>query len=768
MKKRSAKQKVKSLKMKLMLSFMVLVTIIMTALGAITISGLSQSVGQLNDDLTAQIVSARAAEFGMYMHDLENEAKIWSERNVLTSGDLEEIKSDLIMRQQSLRTDLEMMFYADKTGAAVTSLDTEINVADRAYFDEIISGSKENTVSNPVESKATGKTVFVIADAVKNSKGETVGVFGTTVTLDMFNDIIKEIKIGEKGRPWIIDNTGLMIAHPDEKERMVLSIQNSVENGYKGLDKIGEKMLAGEEGIGQYVDSTGEKIFATYAPIPNTPGWSIAYSMTETDMMGPVNSMVMLIIIIVAVSILVVGIVTYFLSRGIVKPVKAAADLAKALASGELEKTVKIQSNDEVGQLAKILDNEVRTAFKDIEQARIVTEKQTAYQAGEVGKLLVNLQRLAHGELFCDIVVDKADQDTEALYQLFSEIASNLSGGVNAIKDYINEISDVLGEMANGNMSVSISSDYKGDFIKLKQSINMIAESLNSTLTEINSAAVQVASGTIQVSSGSQTISQGATEQASSIEELSASITQIAAQTKQNAVNANKANELAMSAQAEATDGNDRMEEMQAAMSQINESSQSISKIIKVIDDIAFQTNILALNAAVEAARAGIHGKGFAVVAEEVRNLAARSASAAKETTELIEGSIKKVEVGTRIADQTATALSGIVSSVEKAAGLVALIAAASNEQATGIAQVDRGIEQMSQVVQTNSATAQETAAASEELSSQADLLKSMVNQFTLLEAEIKDPEASKTTPAFKQEISAMEISLSDNDYGKY
>lgn len=768
MKKRSAKQKVKSLKMKLMLSFMVLVTIIMTALGAITISGLSENVGQLNDELTAQVVSARAAEFGMYMHDLENEAKIWSERNVLTSGDFGAIKSDLITRQQNLRTDLEMMFYADKTGAAVTSLDTEISVADRAYFDEIINGGKENAVSNPVESKATGKTVFVIADAVKNSEGETVGLFGTTVTLDMFNDIIKEIKIGEKGRPWIIDNTGLMIAHPDEKERMVLSVQNSVENGYKGLDEIGEKMLAGEEGIGQYVDSSGEKIFATYAPIPNTPGWAIAYSMTETDMMGPVNGMTMLVIIVVAISLLVVGIVTYFLSRGIVKPVKAAADLAKALASGELDKTVKIQSNDEVGQLAKILDNEVRTAFKDIEQARIVTEKQAAYQAGEVGKLLVNLQRLARGELFCDIVVDKADQDTEALYQLFSEIASDLSDGVNAIKDYINEISDVLGEMANGNMCVSISSDYKGDFITLKQSINMIAESLNSTLTEINSAAVQVAAGTIQVSSGSQTISQGATEQASSIEELSASITQIAAQTKQNAVNANKANELAMSVQTEATDGNDHMEEMQAAMSQINESSQSISKIIKVIDDIAFQTNILALNAAVEAARAGIHGKGFAVVAEEVRNLAARSASAAKETTELIEGSIRKVEVGTRIADQTAAALSGIVSSVEKAAGIVAMIAAASNEQATGIAQVDRGIEQMSQVVQTNSATAQETAAASEELSSQADLLKSMVNQFTLLEAEIKDPEASKTTPALKQEISAMAISLSDNDYGKY
>lgn len=468
------------------------------------------------------------------------------------------------------------------------------------------------------------------------------------------------------------------------------------------------------------------------------------------------------------VGVLLALILGILISRIVSKPIKATAECAKQLASGNLDAPLEVKSKDESGQLASTINNEVRQAFKDIQHARVISDKQAAYQSGEVEKLLINLQRLARGELLCDIVVEKADQDTEALSQLFNEIAANLSGGVNAIKEYISEISDVLNEMANGNMCMSISSDYKGDFITLKQSINMIAESLNITLTEINSAAAQVASGTSQVSSGSQTISQGATEQASSIEELSASVTQIAAQTKQNAANASKANELALSAQTDATAGNTHMKEMQEAMEQINVSSENISKIIKVIDDIAFQTNILALNAAVEAARAGIHGKGFAVVAEEVRNLAARSANAAKETTELIEGSIKKVEAGTKIADQTAEALSSIVEGVEKAADLVGQIASASNEQATGISQVNRGIEQLSQVVQTNSATAQEAAAASEELSSQADLLKSMVAQFKLKETETKAIDSPKETPALNKGRDAAEINLSDEEYGKY
>lgn len=292
------------------------------------------------------------------------------------------------------------------------------------------------------------------------------------------------------------------------------------------------------------------------------------------------------------------------------------------------------------------------------------------------------------------------------------------------------EIANSLTQIANGDLRVNIKSISSEDTIG--NAVNAMVENLNQMFGEINVASSQVNSGSDQVSGASQALSQGATEQASAIEQLSASIQEISSQVNENSENATRASTLADETRNEVQIGNEEMTQMLEAMSDINNSSNEISKIIKVIDDIAFQTNILALNAAVEAARAGEAGKGFAVVADEVRNLASKSADAAKQTTALIEGSVKSVENGAQIAQKTATSLEVIAKKTDEVGHIITGIADASRDQAVAISQINAGVEQISSVVQNNSATAEQSAAAAEELSGQANMLGDQISQFKL------------------------------------
>lgn len=322
-------------------------------------------------------------------------------------------------------------------------------------------------------------------------------------------------------------------------------------------------------------------------------------------------------------------------------------------------------------------------------------------------------------------------------------LADRMRATISNIGNIIDDIGNVLGAIADGNFQVGSKNreQYVLDYNPILLAMRKIRNNLSDALSQINQSADLVANGSEQVSSAAQSLSQGATEQASSIQELAATINDISNQISSNAQSAKNLRTESEETGINVQRSNEKMSEMNQAMEEISEKSNEIGKIIRAIEDIAFQTNILALNAAVEAARAGEAGKGFAVVADEVRNLASKSGEAAKNTTLLIEQSMQAVDNGTRITAETSKAMQEVVDGSQRINSIIEEISEASEKQAIAVEQVTQGIDQISSVVQTNSATAEQSAAASEELSGQAQIMKGLVQQFTLYTGELEENE---------------------------
>jgi len=423
---------------------------------------------------------------------------------------------------------------------------------------------------------------------------------------------------------------------------------------------------------------------------------------TSTECDAAYKSSFILVSIILLSSVLISALLGYYISKLISKPLNATVAMIDEMGKGIMDTRLNIDRNDEIGKMAKTLDK-----FADNMHNVIVG----------------TMKKISNGDVSMEVVPICAED----------EIGNALKKTVESLRRLI--ITDggrVLQAAAQKDLSQRLTGEYEGDFATMKNNINTVMQCLDEALRQVSEATVQVSGASGEISDGSQTLAQSSNEQASSLEEVSSSLEEMSSMTKQNADNSNQAKILASEARSAANEGDASMKRMADAIHHIKQSSDNTAKIIKTINEIAFQTNLLALNAAVEAARAGEAGKGFAVVAGEVRDLAMRSAEAAKNTETMIEESVKSANSGVSITEEVAVSLSKIVDRTAKVGGFIAEIAAASNEQSTGIEQVNIAVSQMNKVTQSNAANSEKSAGAAEELNCQAEELAHLVGTFKL------------------------------------
>ncbi len=522
-----------------------------------------------------------------------------------------------------------------------------------------------------------------------------------------------------------------------------------MQRGYKQIIKVADdgkkdevaRLLAD----GSYIIEAQKK---TLDAVHGLSDWSVKMkkeNVKVTREQSGGSSYLVLILVAIGLSLVIASAV--MLSVSIIQPLKKGVLMMEELKRGHLSNRLHFNRKDEIGELTHAMDQFASNLQKNvifnmqqISEGNIDIAPDITDDQDEIGpalnKMINAIGSMSEEINRCRLAAIEGDlvyrADAKSFHGKYQKIVQSFNDTIDAVVSPLGEASDVLVKLANRDLTARVQKEYKGLYEDVKKTINAVGKNLDKAMQQVAIGADQVASASVQISTGGQSLSQGASQQASSLEEVSSSLQEMSSMTKQNTLNAKEAKGVADQARSSADKGVESMNRMSSAINQIKSSSAATAKIVKTIDEIAFQTNLLALNAAVEAARAGDAGRGFAVVAEEVRNLAMRSAEAAKNTASLIEEAVKNSENGVAINAEVLHNFQEIAEKTNKVSQVVAEIAAASDQQDQGISQLNKAVEQLNQLTQQNAANAEESASAAEEMSSQSEEMRSMVGSFKL------------------------------------
>jgi len=570
--------------------------------------------------------------------------------------------------------------------------------------------SKVEAKSNDLV-KITVHKIDLLSTITNNANAQAIG-YGTLIMLE---DPILQNQEKQSIATWLANNGKLYeelnTIITNEKEKTLYNNVQKFRSDFVGLQRQLESMIENNmddeaavlflgsfsEIQGKYLNAI-QALFDSIIDIANEEGVEIESIIKTSNVTG---------VTVIVIGIIIALVLAIVVTRMITKPIGECVAVAENISHGNTNVHVVVDSSDEAGKLKASMQN-------------MVTSIQRVYND------CINLsQETTAGNMRSRIDAKRHEND-------YAKIVDGINAILDSVGKPMDETMDVMTRLANKDLTARITDRYPGDFGGLMDNINMAASNLEESLMQVDMGVEQISSASNEISSGAQVLAEATSEQASSLEEISSSLEEINSLTGNNADSAKSGLKLADLAVHAVDEGNAAMEKMNKAMDTILRSSQETAKIIKTIDEIAFQTNLLALNAAVEAAHAGDAGKGFAVVAEEVKNLALRSAEAAKNTNSLIEESSRNSEMGSRIVDEVTKSFQQMKDQFNKVKSIVNEISASSDEQAHGVNQINTGVNEMNRVTQQNAANAEESASAAEQLNSQAAELKNMVDSFTL------------------------------------